>query len=188
MPFVFTLFAARVLTVAGLAAFLTAAPSGAANRAPQTAAAPAATTPAALPQVRLALELTRTDTGTGTAAGGNADDAPVARTIATPILSAFSRGSGSVQVQGNDLSYGLSVSPDVERDGRIALLWTLQLSGKTLPGATSANVAGGARVAAGKREPIAEITLRDPKTGHASSFRVYVTATTDAAAAASPPR
>ncbi len=174
MPFLFA--------AAGLAAFLAVSPGVAAAAGARQAAA---TMPATPPQqVRLALELTRMDSG---ANGGAAPATPPARTLATPILSAFSRGSGSVQVQGDDLSYGISVSPDVERDGRIALLWTLQLAGKTLPGATSANVAGGARVAAGKREPIAEITLRDPKTGRASLFRVYVTATTDAAPVSPPP-
>lgn len=158
-----------LFAVAGLAALL-AAPARPAPTA-QKIQPPAR---AAAPQVRLAIELTRTDTGSGAASATAA-----ARTIAAPALSAFSRGSASVQVNGNEFSYSVSVSPDVERDGRVALLWTLQLTGKTLPGATSVNVAGGARVAAGKRESIADITLRDPKTGRASRFGVYVTALTD---------
>lgn len=170
-------FVIRCALVAALAGVAAGRPAWAA----QAAAAPAPSAPVA--QVRLALELTRTDTNNGAASV-----APPARTVAAPTLSAFSRSSGSVQIRGDDLSYGVSVSPEVERDGRIAVLWTMQLAGKTLPGATSVNVAGGARVQAGKREPIAEISLRDPKTGRASLFRVFVTATTGSDAAPAPAR
>lgn len=106
-----------------------------------------------------------------------ADNGQAARTVANPVLSALGRNSASVQVTGADLSYAVSLAPEVERAGdRVAVLWTLQLSG-ALPGATTVNVSGSGRIATGRREPLTELTLRDPKTGRASVFRLYVTAT-----------
>ncbi len=128
-------------------------------------APPAAARPADAPraQVRLAVQLTRTD-----------DGAPP-RVIGAPVLTTLEGGTGSISVSGGDISYSVSLSPNAEANNNVALLWNLQLSGKALPGATSVNLSGASRVAAGKEEPVAEVTLKDPKTGRQSSFRLLVT-------------
>ena len=107
--------------------------------------------------------------------------------VATPVLTTFSRNSGAIQVTGTDLSFNISLSPEVEKNNRLALLFTLQLSGKSLPGVTSANLSGGTRVTAGRREPLTEVALRDPRTGRASTFRLFVTATVEGGGATMTP-
>lgn len=129
-------------------------------------AAPAAPAPRA--QVTLAFQLTREEDG----AAGRAP-----QVIGAPVLSTLDGNTGSIQISGGELEYAISVSPTVEAENRVALLWSLQLSGKSLPGATSATLNGATRVVRDKTEPVAEITLRDPRTGRASSFHLAVKAT-----------
>lgn len=143
-----------------------AAPSG------QGVAEPAA--PKA--QVVLALEITCTNRGEA----GKSNAAP--QVIGTPKLSTLDGATGSIQVTGGDIAYSLSLSPSLERENRAALLWNWQLSGKGLPGATSAALSGASRVVLGKEEPVAELTLRDPKTGQATTFHLRATTTVTAAA------
>jgi hypothetical protein len=144
------------------------------SQPPDTTRTSSPSTPAA--QVRLALELARAD-ATAAPAPANTPNAAF-KVVASPTVSTFARSTGAIQVAGDDLSYAISVSPEVERDNRLALLWTLQISGRSLPaGVTSMNLNGGTRVAPGKRENIAEMVARDPKTGRTSTFRLYVTAT-----------
>lgn len=128
-------------------------------------------------EVRLAMQLTRADDGGGAAA------AP--QVVGTPLLNTLDGSTGSLSVTGGELSYSVSCSPTVEAGGSVALLWNLQLSGKGLPGANSVTLNGASRVAAGKDEPLTEVTLKDPKTGRVSTFRLRVTTTvTDSAAPA----
>ena len=162
---------ARRLFASLIALALTLLALSSAARARQTP--PRDTTPQ--PQVRLALELTRAD-------GGSGEATPAGKVVATPVLTAFSRNSGAIQVTGGDLSFNISLSPEVEKNNRLALLFTLQLSGKSLPGGvTSANLSGGTRVTVGRREPVAEVALRDPRTGRTSTFCLFVTATVSGA-------
>lgn len=117
-------------------------------------------------QVTLALQLTRAE--------GNSETGQV---IGTPVLTTLDGNTGSIQIAGGELEYAISISPTVEPDNRVALLWTLQLSGKSLPGATSAALNGATRVLRDRTEPMVEIVLRDPQTGRSSSFRLVVKTT-----------
>nr|CAA9292340.1 hypothetical protein AVDCRST_MAG63-4468 [uncultured Armatimonadetes bacterium] len=122
-------------------------------------------------QVRFAVQITRTDAADARAAAG------AAQVLGLPVITTLDKNTGSIAVSGTDLSYSLSLSPGVEAGNNVALLWNLQLSGRGLPGATAVTMTGASRVAAGKAEPVAEITLKDPKTGRHSTFRVLVTTT-----------
>ena len=174
MPFCRTAAAFFLLLAGNCAMGAPVQPPSALSRtasSPSVAAAPAS-------QVRLALELARADAAPTASAAATAANAATFRTVASPTISTFARNTGAIQVAGDDLSYAISVSPEVERDNRLALLWTLQISGRSLPaGVTSMNLNGGTRVPPGKRETIAEMVARDPKTGRTSTFRLYVTAT-----------
>ena len=130
--------------------------------------------------VVLAFQLTRTD-----AAGEKNDPAQM---IGAPVLSTLDRSTGSIQITGGALDYAISVSPTVEAQNSVALLWTLQLSGKSLPGATGAALNGATRVLRDKTETVADLLLRDPKTGRSSAFRLSVktTVTTEPGKAAAP--
>ena len=122
-------------------------------------------------QVRFAVQITRSDAADARAAAG----AP--RVLGSPVITTLDKNTGSISVSGGDLGYSLSLSPGVETGNNVALLWNLQLSGRDLPGATSVTMNGASRVVAGRAEPVAEITLKDPKTGRQSTFRVQVTTT-----------
>ena len=136
----------------------------------------AAQTPRA--QVTLAFQLTRAESG---AAAGKP------QVIGAPSLSTLDGNTGSIQITGGDLEYAISVSPTLEPENRVALLWSLQLSGKSLPGATSASLNGATRVLRDRTEPVAEITLRDPRTGRSSAFHLVVkTTVTEPGKAAAP--
>ena len=120
-------------------------------------------------QVVLALQLTRAD-------GAAAPNGP-GQVIGAPVLSTLDRNTGSIQITGGEMDYAISVSPTIEGGNNVALLWTLQISGKSLPGATSVALNGATRVARNKTEPLTEVTLRDPKTGKSSLFRLLVKTT-----------
>lgn len=144
------------------------ASGGAPTPAPRPGEAPRA-------QVRFAAQLTRADSGQGSGNGPNTLSAP--QVIGTPVLTTLDGGTASVSLTGGDVSYAISLSPTVEASGTVAVLWNLQLSGRNLPGASSANQNGATRVNTGRQEPVAEVSLRDPKTGRQSAFRLQVTTT-----------
>ena len=145
---------------------------------PLAAQTPRVETPRA--QVTLTFQLTRTE-------GGAATGKP--QVVGAPVLITLDGSTGSLQITGGELEYALSVSPTLEPENRVALLWSLQLSGKSLPGATSATLSGATRVLRDRTEPVAELTLRDPRTGRSSSFHLVVktTVTEPGKAAASMP-
>jgi hypothetical protein len=148
--------------------------------APIASAQPPGARPSDAPraQVRFAIRLTRTDGGGEEGASSKTPKSPASpQVIGTPVVTTLEGGTGSISVSGGDISYSISLSPTLEANSNVALLWNLQISGKSLPGATSVNLNGASRVVAGKEEPVAEVTLKDPKTGRQSSFHVRATTT-----------
>lgn len=119
-------------------------------------------------EVRLAIQLTRIN-------GEAAAAAP--QVIGSPVLNAFDGGTGSISLSGGDIGYSVSLSPTLESDNSVALLYNVRLSGRALPGATSVTLTGASRAATGRSEPVTEVTLREGKTGKSSTFRLSVTAT-----------
>lgn len=124
-------------------------------------------------QVRFAVQLIRADGTTPIKAG---------QVIGAPVLTTLDGSTGSISVSGGDISYTVSLSPTLETDNNLALLWNLQLSGKALPGATTVNLNGASRIRVDKEEPVADLALTDPKTGTRSSFRLQVTTSVTQAA------
>ena len=138
------------------------------SQAPNKTAPAAAAEPRA--QLRLAVQITRTDEGAAAA------DKPAPRVIGAPVLSTQDRTTGSISVAGGDLSFGLSLSPTLEPGNRATLLWNLRLAGKGVPGTRSLTMSGASRVTLNRNEPVTEVTLRDPATGRTSTFAVTVKA------------
>lgn len=124
-------------------------------------------------QVRFELRLTRDDSGDG-------NTAPVV--LAEPRITTIDRNTASISITGGEPSYTLSLSPTIEpaasgttaSAGNIMVLWNLRLSGKTLPGVTAISLSGASRVAADREEALADVFLKDPRTGKASRFLLYV--------------
>ncbi len=122
-------------------------------------------------EVRLAIQLTRINGEAAAAA------AAAPQVIGSPVLNAFDGGTGSISLSGGDIGYSVSLSPTLESDNSVALLYNVRLSGRALPGATSVTLTGASRAATGRSEPVTEVTLREGKTGKSSTFRLSVTAT-----------
>lgn len=162
----------------------------------QAQSAPPATkqTSAARPrQVRFDVQLTRTGTA-GTAKADTPapdstkpdapkpDPAPPSNDpviIGSPSVSTLDRNTATATVTGGATSYTLALSPTIETaDNAVQVLWNLRMNGKDFPGGTASfTLAGAARIVAGTDTPLAEMTLSDPKTGQAATFRVRVRVT-----------
>lgn len=131
--------------------------------------------------VRFVLELTRAD-----ARPSEPVEDSAARVLAAPTLSTLNNQTGSVQVTGGDLSYSVSLSPALNQAGDgLSVQWSLRLGGRSLPGGvTSVTLTGASALTPGKTQPLAEVTLRDPKTGALTRFRLLGRASVGAGAAA----
>ena len=118
---------------------------------------------------------------------GSSDTTGTTMAIANPTLTTLDGNTATLAVTGGELSYSVSLSPTVERSGgKVQVLYTIRISGKSLPGATAVTTTGAARVVAGKDAVVAEMSVSDPATGRRSAFRLHCVVTTGDAASPTP--
>ncbi len=144
------------------------------------------------PQLRLEMELTReNEPETGAAAS-----APAPILLASPVLTTLDHSTASVSVTGAAFGFTISLSPTLETQAgapgapstqTLQTLWNVRLAGRDLPGAvTSVSQTGATRTGLARRETLAVLTLRDPKSGAVARYRLTIKATVETAAATRP--
>ena len=153
---------------------------------------PALSRPAApRPQIRLDLRLTRVDTP----APSTTDSVPATAppvvppvTLATPVLLTLDQETATMSITNPDFGYSIALSPKLENaentnTASLLALWNLRLSGHALPGGTNVATSSGAtRIPLSAGEALlAEMPLRDLKTGQTSLFRLTIRATINSA-------
>jgi len=153
---------------------------------------PALSRPAApRPQIRLDLRLTRVDTP----APSTTDSVPATAppvvppvTLSTLVLLTLDQETATMSITNPDFGYSIALSPKLENaentnTASLLALWNLRLSGHALPGGTNVATSSGAtRIPLSAGEALlAEMPLRDLKTGQTSLFRLTIRATINSA-------
>jgi len=147
------------------------------------------------PQLRLEMELSR-EAGEAESGAAATANTPAPVLLASPTLTTLDHSTASVSVAGVAFGFTISLSPTLETQPGVAgaaptqtlqTLWNVRLAGRDLPGAvTSVSQTGATRTGLARRETLAVLTLRDPKTGAVSRYRLTVKATIETAAATKP--
>jgi hypothetical protein len=65
-----------------------------------------------------------------------------------------------------------AAAPVVPAGPGVQVQWNVRFSGKSLPGMTTCSISGASRVEIGKDAAMTEMTMTDPKTGRATTFRL----------------